>query len=363
MQSTVGDGTRSTSATAYLAAKYVQRKNLHVLLEAQVSKLVNVSKVKGKLTFGGVQFRQGGTLFTAKASKEIILAAGAVGSPQILMNSGIGSRKLLNTAGVPTVLDLPSVGQNASDHTGFATSWSVNSTETIDSVNQNSTRFDEAFAEWNKSHTGPFVEFGATHVAWLRLDDDAPIFVDHPDPSAGPNTPHIELFFNPGGLTGAVGNFISILMVMITPAGRGSISINSSNPFDPPVIDPGLLASDFDLLTLREALKRAQKFVSAPVWKNYIIAPTEDLENTPGEALDKHIRNSALAGLHMVGSAGMSARNAGYGVVDPDLLVKGVSGLRIIDASVIPIVPAAHPQAAIYAFAERGSDLIKQSWL
>ncbi|KAJ7242975.1 glucose-methanol-choline oxidoreductase [Mycena rebaudengoi] len=152
-------------------------------------------------------------------------------------------------------------------------------------------------------------------------------------------------------------------MVMITPAGRGSISINSSNPFDPPVIDPGLLASDFDLLTLREALKRAQKFVSAPVWKNYIIAPIEDLENIPSEALDKHIRNSALAGLHMVGSAGMSARNAGYGVVDPNLLVKGVSGLCIIDASVIPIVPAAHPQAAIYAFAERGSDLIKQSWL
>ncbi|KAJ7277011.1 aryl-alcohol oxidase [Mycena rebaudengoi] len=363
MQSTVGDGTRSTSATAYLASKYVQRKNLHVLLEAQVSKLVNASKVKGKLTFGGVQFRQGGTLFVAKSSKEIILAAGVVGSPQILMNSGIGSRKLLDTVGVPTVLDLPSVGQNVSDHTGFATSRSVNSTETFDSINQNSTRFDEAFAEWNKSHTGPFVELGVTHVAWLRLDDDAPIFVDHPDPSAGPNTPHIELFFYPGGFTGAVGNFMGIAMVMITPAGRGSISINSSNPFDPPLIDPGIVASDFDLFTLREALKRAQKFVSAPVWKNYIIASTEDLENIPSEALDEHIRNSAFAGLHMVGSAGMSARNAGYGVVDPDLLVKGVSGLRIIDASVIPIVPAAHTQAAVYAFAERGSDLIKESWL
>ncbi|KAJ7276976.1 GMC oxidoreductase-domain-containing protein, partial [Mycena rebaudengoi] len=238
MQSTVGDGTRSTSATAYLASKYVQRKKLHVLLEAQVSKLVNASKVKGKLTFGGVQFQQGGTLFVAKALKEIILAAGVVGSPQILMNFGIGSRKLLDTVGVPTVLDLPSVGQNASDHTGFATSWSVNSTETFDSINQNSTRFDEAFAEWNKSRTGPFVELGVTHVAWLRLDDDAPIFVDHPDPSAGPNTPHIELFFDPGGFTGAVGNFISIAMVMITPAGRGSISINSSNLFDPPLIDP-----------------------------------------------------------------------------------------------------------------------------
>ncbi|KAJ7286791.1 pyranose dehydrogenase [Mycena rebaudengoi] len=363
LQSTVGDGTRSTSATSYLAPKYMQRKNLHVLLEAQVAKLVDASIVKGKLTFGGVQFMQGGTLFTAKASKEIILAAGTVGSPQILMNSGIGSRKVLDVAGMPTVLDLPSVGQNVSDHSVFITGWSVNSTQTIDSINQNSTLFNEAFAEWNKSHTGPFVEFGVTHLAWLRLDEDAPIFADHPDPSAGPDTPHIEFLFSPGGFTGRVGNFMNIFVTVVTPAGRGSISINSSNPFDPPLIDPGLLASEFDLFTMREGLKRAQKFVSAPAWKNYIIAPTENLENITSAALDQHIRNTATTALHLVGSAGMSARNAGYGVVDPDLLVKGVSGLRIIDASVIPIVPTAHTQAATYAFAERGADLIKQSWL
>ncbi|KAJ7242906.1 glucose dehydrogenase short protein [Mycena rebaudengoi] len=362
LQSTIGDGTRSSSATSYLAAKYVQRQNLHVLLEAQVSRLVNVSKAKGKITFGGVQFRQGGSLFTAKASKEIILAAGAVGSPQILIHSGIGNRKTLAAAGVPTVLDLPSVGQNASDHSLFATSWSVNSTETIDPFHRNSMRVDEAFAEWNQTHTGPLVEPGVTHIAWLRLEDDAPIFADYPDPSAGPDTPHIELFFLPTGLTGGAGNFMSIFMAMVTPAGRGSITINSNNPFDSPLVNPGVLASDFDLFTLRDAWKRVQKFVSAPAWKNYIIAPTEDLENITSEALDQHIRNSVLAGLHMVGSAGMSAQNAGYGVVDPDFLVKGVSGLRIIDASVIPIVPAAHTQAAVYAFAERGSDLIKQSW-
>ncbi|KAJ7286777.1 pyranose dehydrogenase [Mycena rebaudengoi] len=365
LQSTIGDGTRSTSATSYLAPNYMQRENLHVLLEAQASKLVNARKLKRKLAFGGVQFMQGlqhiflltrpysyldhfllegGTLFMAKASKEIILAAGAVGSPQILLNSGIGSQKVLDAAGVPTVLDLPSVGQNVSDHSFFTTSWS-------------------AFAEWNKSHTGPFVEFGITHVAWLRLDEDAPIFTNHPDPSAGPDTPHIELFFSPSGLTGGVGNFMTIYMAIVTPAGRGSISINSSNPFDPPLIDPGLLASDFDLFTLREALKRAQKFVSAPAWKNYIIAPTEDLENITSAALDQHIRNTAVTEQHIVGSAGMSARNAGYGVVDPDLQVKGVSGLRIVDASVIPIVPTAHTQAATYAFAERGADLVKQSWL
>jgi choline dehydrogenase len=86
---------------------------------------------------------------------------------------------------------------------------------------------------------------------------------------------------------------------------------------------------------LRDAWKRVQKFVSAPAWKNYIIGPAEDLESLTSDELDLHIRNTASAGLHMVGSAGMSARNAGYGVVDPDFVVKGFSGLRVIDASVI----------------------------
>ncbi|KAJ7279965.1 hypothetical protein C8J57DRAFT_1174649 [Mycena rebaudengoi] len=92
------------------------------------------------------------------------------------MNSCIGDRKVLEPAGVTPLLDLPSVGQNASDHSLFSASWSVNSTETVDSINLNATRFDEAFAEWNKSHTGPFVEPGITHLASLCLDGDAPIF-------------------------------------------------------------------------------------------------------------------------------------------------------------------------------------------
>jgi hypothetical protein len=196
-----------------LAPKYLQRKNLHVLLHAQVSKLTNPRNTD-KLTFGGVQFMQGrisyvpvfhasiypltagGYLFTAKATKEIILSAGSVGTPRILLNSGVGDRTILKAAGVATILDLPSVGKNLSDHAFFSASWSVNSTETVESVIQNATRFNEAFAEWNASHTGPFVEFGTTHIAWLRLADDSPIFDNHTDPSPGPESAHIELLFS-----------------------------------------------------------------------------------------------------------------------------------------------------------------------
>ncbi|KAJ6535957.1 aryl-alcohol oxidase-like protein [Mycena vulgaris] len=343
LQSTIGDGMRSSSATSYLAPEFIQRKNLHILLNAHVSELVNPGNATGTSTF------------TATASKEIILSAGAVGTPNILLHSGIGDRNILDTLGIPTLLHLPSVGQNVSDQVLLSASWAANFNQTLDST------------EWNKSHTGPLVAFGPTHVAWLRLDPDSPIFENHTDPSAGPFTPHLEVAFTPriGGFgpgDSEPGHFVSAGLAVVTPVSRGSITINSSDPFASSLIDIGLLRSDFDLFAMREALKRAQQFFKAPVWRDYIIGPTQDLENITSDALDQLIRNTAVSSLHLVGSAGMTARDAEYGVVNPDLLVKGVDGLRIIDASVLPVIPSAHTQAATYVVAERGADLIKQKW-
>jgi choline dehydrogenase-like flavoprotein len=129
--------------------------------------------------------------------------------------------------------------------------------------------------------------------------------------------------------------FLNPYRYYYTVLSGGSIGINSSNPFAPPIIDSGLLTSDFDLFTLREAIKRSYELLSAPVWQDFIIGPTEDLLNLTTEDLNQYIRNSVGSTYHLVGSASMSARDAGYGVVDPDLLVKGASGLRIIDASVL----------------------------
>ncbi|KAF8144378.1 hypothetical protein K438DRAFT_1874128 [Mycena galopus ATCC 62051] len=361
VQSTIGDGMRSSSATSYLAENFAQRKNLDVLLHAQVSDLVDASHANGKLSFSGVRFSQGTSQFTAKARKEIILSAGAVGTPNVLMHSGIGDRNILGSVGVPTVLHLPSVGRNVSDQPFFLASWSVNFNETIDSVTQNATRFNEALAQWNKTHTGPFTNYLITHVAWLRLDPDSSIFDNQTDPAAGPHSPHIELFLAPGG-GGEPGHFVSAGIYVLNPKSRGSITINTNNPFDPPVIDLGLLQNDLDIFTIREGIKRANQFYSAPTWQDSIIGPTQDLENVTTAALDEIIRNSAGVGLHMVGSAAMSPRDAIWGVVNPDLLVKGVDGLRIVDASVLPFVPSAHTQAATYVVAERGADLIKQRW-
>ncbi|KAJ7139051.1 hypothetical protein C8R44DRAFT_763757 [Mycena epipterygia] len=369
LQSTIGHGKRSSAASSYLAPEFSQRENLHVLLHAQVTRLVDPSDSAGKLTFGGIQFLQSGSEspLVAKATKEIILSAGTVGTPHILMHSGIGDKQALNALGIPSLLDLPSVGRNISDHPTFGVSFTVNATQTLESITENTTAFNESFSLWNKTHTGPLVDLGITNVGWFRLDPASSIFTQYPDPSAGPDTAHIELVFSAGiGGIGPValpqGHFMAIGLAVVTPLSRGTITLNSSNPLDKPLIDPGFLTNDFDLFAMREALKRAQRFTTAPVWADYIIAPTVDLQNLSTDALDTFIRNAVGSTSHLVGSAGMSARTARYGVVDPDLRVKGASRLRIIDASVLPIVPSAHTQAATYIVAERGADLVKASW-
>ncbi|KAJ7164502.1 aryl-alcohol oxidase [Mycena filopes] len=369
LQSTIGGGKRSTSASSYLAP-VAERRNLHVLLHARVTRLVQPTFVHGELMFGGVEFLHSDSSvpLVAKARKETILSAGAIGTPTILLHSGVGDKTALQALGIPSLLHLPSVGQNLSDHPSFALAWSVNSNLTIETISENATAFNEALAQWNATHTGPMVDVGVTHVGWLRLDADAPIFETFKDPSAGPNAGHLELIFEagftrrPAGTVTPQGHFMDIAGVVVTPISRGSVTINSSNPLDPPLIDPAFFTSEFDLYVAREAIKKAQHFVTAPVWRDYILAQTVDMSNFTTEQLNQFIRGSAASINHPVGTAGMAARGAPYGVVDPDLRVKGTRGLAVIDASVLPIVPSAHTQAATYVVAERGADLVKARW-
>lgn len=110
----------------------------------------------------------------------------------------------------------------------------------------------------------------------------------------------------------------------------------TNDPFDAPLINPNLLGTEFDLFTMREAIRSAKRFVSAPAWKDYIIAPVNGLENTDtDETLNAFIQGNSATVFHPFGSAAMSPKGASHGVVDPNLLVKGVSGLRVVDASIL----------------------------
>ncbi|KAJ7720296.1 pyranose dehydrogenase [Mycena maculata] len=373
-QNTIGHGARSSSAVSYLAAQYLDRPNLHVLVNAQVSRALPRNTSGGDVHFNQVEFSQDMTqLFVVNALKEIIISAGTIGTPQILLNSGVGNKTTLTSNGIAVLVDLPSVGQNLSEQPLVPNSWFVNTTQTFESYSQNSTQLSEDLSLWNRTRQGPLVStVVGGHMAWLRLDTNSTIFEQHPDPAAGINTPHIELQIASGiGLETAIpaggGNFISFQAAVVSSASRGSISLNTTDPgpFSFPMIDLGLLTNDYDLFAMRIAVKKAVKFLSANAWKGFVIRPIDDLAQalTSDDALDAYIRATVVGADHPVGSAAMSAENATWGVVDPDLLLKNATGIRIIDASAMPFVPSGHTQAPTYAVAERGADLIKQKWM
>ncbi|KAJ3564743.1 hypothetical protein NP233_g8093 [Leucocoprinus birnbaumii] len=362
LQSTIGhDGTRSSAATSYLDAATKARNNLHIVTDTRVTRVLETkSSSSHTLTVRSVEIGSSdGISKVLTASKEVILCAGSILTPHILLHSGIGDRNDLEALDIPVLLDNPSVGKNLSDHPFFGTSFGL-VPGSIDLGPWANLGFDpalqaQALELWEKNRTGPYVALiGSDHVGWSRLPRNSPLFKDFQDPASGPNSPHIEM------VLGAAGGVYSIGVNIET---GGSLKIASNDPFDEPLIDLGVFNSDFDLLTAREAVKSTMAFVKAPVFQGVITTIQAPFSETmTDEEIDGVLRNITQCALHGVSTAAMSPRNASWGVVDPDLLVKGVSGLRIVDASIMPYVPAAHTQTPVYIIAERASDLIKEAW-
>jgi len=305
-----------------------------------------------------------GPVFTRSATKEVILAAGAVNTPQLLMLSGIGDSAQLRKFNIQTIVNLPDVGKNMQDHVLLPNVFSVNANFTNDDIDRNTTLFQDDLALWEQSHSGPFAISTTSELGWLRLAKNATIFHTVEDPSSGPEAPHYEIIFanqfasfvDP---TPATGHFMLIASNLITPTSRGSVKLASANPFDAPNIDPALLNSDFDIFAIREGVKAALRFAAAPAWKDYVIGPYGALADAKTDAeIEAYARSNAATVYHPFSTASMSPNSSSQGVVNPDFRVKNTVGLRIVDASVVPYVPAAHPQAALYAIAERAAILI-----
>ncbi|KAK0460517.1 aryl-alcohol oxidase precursor [Desarmillaria tabescens] len=359
IQYTIGNGTRSSSQTSYLGPKYIGRPNLHVLTHAYVTRILqsNTKNTKGEPTFDAVEFTQdaGATTHTLAPAglKEVILAAGSVGTPHILLHSGIGDKTELKAIGIAPTLHLPDVGKNLTDHTLWTISFFVNDTDTIENIYFRNTTFQaEALAEWQANRTG-FLSAGISNqVGFLRIPEDAGILDG--DPCAGNETAHYELIFTNGILLDPPppGNFFSIAIADICPLSRGNITVNSTNPMDPPLINPNYFSHAQDLAIMQYAAESAKKFVTAAVWDGYILGINANIT-------ENDIRNGASSVFHPVGTASMSPADANWGVVNPDLKLKGAKGVRIVDASILPFIPAAHTQVPVYLIAERAADLIK----
>ena len=137
-----------------------------------------------------------GELTTATARKEIILSAGSIGTPSILMHSGIGDHTLLSSLGITTIVDNPSVGKNMSDHPVVGNQWTTNSTDTFEAFTRNDTATAVDLAVWSNSRSGVFASGTFNNVGWIRLPSNSSIFRTEPDPASGPKTGHFELLIS-----------------------------------------------------------------------------------------------------------------------------------------------------------------------
>ncbi|KAJ6477553.1 aryl-alcohol oxidase [Mycena sanguinolenta] len=372
-QQSIATFERSSGATAYLAPEYLSRPNLHVLVNAHVTRIIQTGTDSGKPAFRSVEYTTadvptGGTStarrITVNAKKEVILAAGALGTAQILLLSGIGPKAELSALGIKTILNNPSVGANLTDHPLLSNMFYVNSNETFDTITMNGTLTGEDIGIWNATHQGPLVDSPLAHLGWARVPSNP----YGPDTTAGPTTPHYEILFANGFLSTTTplpssGHFMTIVAAITSPAARGSLTLKTTNPFDQPNINPNMLGTDYDMFLMESAVTAIQKIAAANAWKGYIIKPFEDLAaaTTPA-ALKSYIQAKSATIFHPVGTAAMSPKGASWGVTDPDGVVKNLSGLRIVDASILPVIPSAHPQAVIYFLGERGAALVKEAY-
>ncbi|KAJ2927308.1 hypothetical protein H1R20_g9787, partial [Candolleomyces eurysporus] len=364
---TVGHGERSSAATSYLAPKYVARENLHILVGHRVTRVLKTSSQGGLPSLRTVQFTPQRTstgslanpLYEVTARKEVLLSAGVVGTTQILLLSGVGNATELKQLEIQQTVDLPDVGKNMSEQPIFFLTWTLGINDTVVPTEEMQTQW---LAEWKANRTGPLTGIGVNTLGWLRIPDNSSVWENHKDPSSGKNTPHIELGWEGGGLYPLPGSAIRGVIIPLQPESLGTIWLRSSDPFDDPFIDFGFLNSELDLLTIKEGVNALKRFFAAPAWEDYRLSIQSDFPENDEAALDEYIRNATDHAAHPVGTASMSAKGAKNGVVDPDLKLKKAAGLRVVDASVMPYIPAGHTQAAVYAIAERAADLIKASW-
>ncbi|TEB21683.1 alcohol oxidase [Coprinellus micaceus] len=361
-QFAIKGGQRSSAATGYLNQQVRARSNLKIQVNSRATR-------SNPLTFSTVEYKNDVTGATGQvtARRDIILSAGVIDTPALLLRSGLGPTADVQAAGITPLVNLPAVGQHFVDHAGTPIAWQVNTTLTDDEIDKNSTLLNQLLDEWNASKTGRLTTTSLAHIQFSRLPSNASIFQTVADPQEGKaDAPHFEaLLANKWTLLAprpATGNFVGMTHFCLSPLSRGSVRLNPQNPQGAPLIDSGSLSHPFDIFTLRYAIRQTARFFQAPVWRTYNAQPVFDPAILDSDsALDEYIRNNSFGGAHGVATAKIGKANspAGTDVVGPDFRVKGVSGVRVVDASVIPFSPGGHAMVPVYVVAEKAADIIK----
>jgi choline dehydrogenase len=339
-QVTQRKGRRWSAATGYLHPA-MSRPNLTVHTSALVTKVLIDD---GQAT--GVTYLRHGQVETARTAGEVILSAGAVNSPQLLMLSGIGPADHLIETGVEVVADSPGVGANLSDHPALPVIWSTPRLRGLWEKTGNT-----GALRWQLTHRGPVASNVAESGGFAHSEPGLP-------------APDLQLHVIPApytdqGLADPAQRAMSVLVGLVDVKSRGRIRLRSADPRHRPAIDPGYLSDASDARALLAGLKMVREFVTARPMAAICrseIAPGAHVRSD-AELLE-FIRSSVVTLYHPVGTCAMGSVTRWGTVVDPQLKVLGVAGLRVVDASVMPAVPRGNTNAPVIAIAERAADLI-----
>jgi choline dehydrogenase len=319
------DGKRQSAADAYLQPA-LERPNLTVVTDARARRLV----LRGGRCHG-VEYIVGSATSTAEAEREVVLAAGAVGSAQLLLVSGVGPASQLREFGIDVVVDAPAVGGNLQDHLTTSVVFAATGAA-LPAVRDKAS--DHLYL-----------------VAQLRVESQAAqpdtqlVFVEAP-------------YFSPA-LSGPNDSY-TIACSLMTPASRGSVRLAGPDITTPPLIDPNYLADRHDVDRLLSGIDLARDIGnhgSTKPWNNGEVFPGPDRKDR--SSLTEYLRTGVLSSYHLVGTCRMGSDSRA--VVDPSLCVQGVEALRIADASVMPSIVSANTNATVLAIAELAAELIRSA--
>lgn len=365
-QTTSRDGSRLSSAKAFLRPAR-SRPNLHVLLNSTATRVVIDPKTR---TVTGVEFVRNGKPGRVRVTKEVVISGGAVNSPQLLLLSGVGPAEHLQSVGVPVIHDLPGVGRNLHNHVAYFVNFNMR---------QENDTFDLDWAsamQYMLNRTGPMSSTGLSQVTAILNSPFADKSGNHPD---------LQFFFA-GYLancarTGEVNELRdesapearrSVLMVPVVlhPRSRGRLELASADPLQPPNIYANYLTDDQDARTLVEGIKIALKLGNTRTLKD---GYGFDLDRTPAPGCEQlpfgsddywdcAIRSQTGPENHQAGSCKMGLDDDPEAVVNPELKVIGITGLRVADASVMRTVISGNTNAPAIMIGERVVDFIKKQW-
>jgi choline dehydrogenase-like flavoprotein len=344
-QVTHKNGERFSAAKAYLTPN-LSRPNLKVITDAHTTRILT----EGKRAVG-VEYRQGGELKQLSASREVLLCAGALMSPQVLMLSGIGSGAHLQSHGIATVHDLPGVGHNLHDH--------VDVVQVVDAPHLKDlfglsltglTRVVKGIFEWRDLRSGMLTTNFAEAGGFIKS-------------SPGEPRPDLQLHFVIGKLVDhgrktVFGHGYSCHVCLLRPASRGTVRLASNDPMAAPLIDPAFLKERSDMDRLVSGFRQMRAILTQPALAGYGGRELAASANAHTDAeVEQFIRDRADTIYHPVGSCRMGSGIDD--VVDSRLRVHGMEGLRVVDASIMPGIVAGNTNAPTIMIAEKAADLIK----